>query len=72
MGKDKEIAEFKAASEVAEDKYYNIGFNDAKNSSELAMFENRKFKFGEEWMARCQQWDYWRIPPLGNLTRSPT
>lgn len=54
MGKDKEIAEFKAALEVVEDKYYNIGFNDAKNLVELAMFENRKFKFGEEWMAWCQ------------------
>ena len=31
--------------------YYNMGFNDAENSVELVMFENRKYGFGEGWLA---------------------
>lgn len=49
--RDKEIAELKAILEESENKYYNMGFNDAENSAEPVMFENRKYWFREGWMA---------------------
>lgn len=49
--KDKEIDELKAALEVREDKWYNAGFVDAKNSAKLVMFQSRRYGFGEGWMA---------------------
>lgn len=49
--RDKEIAELKVTLEESENKYYNIGFNDAKNSVEPIMFENKKYGFGEGWIA---------------------
>ena len=47
--RDKEIVELKATLEESENKYYNMGFNDAKNSAEPVMFENQKYGFGEGW-----------------------
>lgn len=47
----KDIAELKAALERSENKYYNMGFNDAENSTEPIMFEARKHGFGEGWLA---------------------
>lgn len=49
--RDKEIAKLKAALKESENKYYNMGFNDAENLAEPIMFENRKYGFGEGWMA---------------------
>lgn len=48
---DKEIVELKVALEERENKYYNMGFNNAENSTEPVMFENRKYGFSEKWMA---------------------
>lgn len=47
---DKEIAKLKAALEESENKYYNMGLNDAENSAKPIMSENRKYGFGEGWM----------------------
>lgn len=47
IARDKEIVELKAALEESENKYYNMGFNDAENFAELVMFENKKYGFGE-------------------------
>ena len=51
IARDKEIVELKAALEESENKYYNMGFNDAENFAKLVMFENKKYGFGEGWMA---------------------
>lgn len=48
---DKEIVELKVALEERENKYYNMDFNNAENSTEPVMFKNRKYGFGERWMA---------------------
>lgn len=49
--KDKEIAELKATLEESENKYYNMGFNDAENSVEPIMFEAWKHGFSKGWLA---------------------
>lgn len=49
--KDKEITELKAALEASEDKWYNVGFADAKNSAKPIMFQSRKYGFSEGRMA---------------------
>ena len=49
--RDKEIAKLKAALEESENKYYNMGFNDAENSVDLIMFKNQKYGFSEGWLA---------------------
>lgn len=51
LARDKEIKELKVALEENENKYYNMGFNDAGNSAKLIMFENRKYEFDEGWLA---------------------
>lgn len=49
--RDKEIAKLKAALEESENKWYNMGFADTKNSAKLVMFQSRKYRFEEGWMA---------------------
>ena len=49
--RDKEIAELKTALKESENKYYNMGFNDAENSAKPIMFENQKYGLGEGWLA---------------------
>lgn len=61
--RDKEIANLKAALKESENKYYNIGFNDAENSAKSVMFENRNYGFGEGWMAT--------VTTIGLLEDSP-
>ena len=51
IARDKEIVELKEVLEESENKYYIMGFNDVENFAELVMFENRKYGFGEGWMA---------------------
>lgn len=51
LTKDKEIVELKIALEVNENKWYNAGFVDAKNSAELVMFQSKWYGFSEGWMA---------------------
>ena len=47
---DKEVADLKAALEVSEDKFYDMGFADAENSCEPVVFQSRQYGFGEGWM----------------------
>lgn len=49
--KDKEVANLKEAVAESEDKFYNMGFADAENSSDPIMLESRLYGFGEGWMA---------------------
>lgn len=49
--KDKEVANLKKAVVENEDKFYNMGFADAENSSDPIMLESRLYGFGEGWMA---------------------
>lgn len=47
---DKKIAELKATLEENENKFYNMGFTNAKNSAELVMFQSRRYGFNKGWM----------------------
>lgn len=49
--RDKEVADLKVSMEESENKFYNMGFADAKNSSESIMFQSQRFGFSEGWMA---------------------
>lgn len=49
--RDKEVADLKVSMEESENKFYNMGFADAENSSESIMFQSRGYGFGEGWMA---------------------
>ena len=49
--RDKEVADLKVTLVQSEDKFYNIGFANTKNSSEPIMLKSRHYGFGEGWMA---------------------
>lgn len=49
--RDKEVIDLKVALEESEDKFYDMGFADAKSWSELVMFQSRRYGFGKGWMA---------------------
>ena len=49
--RDKEVVDWKVAMAQSEDKFYNMGFADAENSSEPIMLESRRYGFREGWMA---------------------
>nr|POE98880.1 polyadenylate-binding protein rbp47c [Quercus suber] len=55
--RDKEVADLKVAMAQSEDKFYNMGFVDAKNSSERIMLESRHYQFREGWMAAVNALD---------------
>ena len=69
--RDKEIAELKAVLEESENKYYNMGFNDAENLAEPIMFENRKYGFGEGWMATMMAMGLLEDSPFRNPDQIP-
>lgn len=69
--RDKEIAELKAALEESENKYYNMGFNDAENLAEPVMFENRKYGFDEGWLAAMLAMGVPEDSPLRNPNQIP-
>ena len=46
-----ELADLKAALEASENKWYNEGFDDAKNLAEPVIQEAQKLAFGEGWLA---------------------
>lgn len=48
---DREVANLKEAVAESEDKFYDMGFADAENSSKPIMRESRRYRFGEGWMA---------------------
>lgn len=43
-----------AALEASEEKWFNTGFADAENSIELIIYQSRRYRFGEGWMAALQ------------------
>nr|POF00389.1 hypothetical protein CFP56_75797 [Quercus suber] len=49
--RDKEEADLNVAMAQSEDKFYNMGFANAKNSSEPIMLESWHYGFREGWMA---------------------
>ena len=48
---DKELVDLKEMMKNCEQVFYNIGFKDAKNSTEAIVFQARKLRFAEGWMA---------------------
>nr|POE98879.1 hypothetical protein CFP56_44641 [Quercus suber] len=55
--RDMEVADLKVAMVQSEDKFYNMGFADAKNSSEPIMLESQHYGFREGWMAAVNALD---------------
>lgn len=48
---DKELVDLKEMMKNCEQVFYNMGFKDAKNSAEAIVFQARKLRFAEGWMA---------------------
>ena len=69
--RDKEIAELKAALKESENKYYNMGFNDAENSTKPIMFGNQKYGLGEGWLAIVIAMGVLEDSPLRNPDQIP-
>lgn len=69
--KDKEITKLKAALEASKDKWYNVGFADAENSTKLIMFQSRKYGLGEGWMAALAAVSVPEDSPLKNPDQVP-
>lgn len=69
--RDKEIAELKVALLESENKYYNMGFNDAENSVEPVMFENWKYGFGKGWLAAMMAMEVPEDSPFRNPDQIP-
>lgn len=44
------MANLKVVVEESENKFYNLGFANAENSSEPIMFQSRRYGFNEGWM----------------------
>ena len=64
---DKEIADLKVAVTQSKEKFYNMGFTNAKNSSEPVMFESWRYGFGEGWMTAVNALDL----PENSPSRDP-
>lgn len=69
--RDNEFVELKAAPKEGENKWYNMGFNDAKNSAEPVMFESQKYGFGKGWMATVLAMGVPEDSPLRNPDQIP-
>ena len=61
------IADLKVALEAYENKWYNEGFADSKNSIELIVHQARFHRFGEGWLAALQAMGVPKDSPLRNL-----
>ena len=57
------MAELKVELEESEDKFYDMGFIDVKNLSELVMYQSRRYGFNKGWMAA--------VNAMGVLEESP-
>ena len=57
--------------EACEDKWYNTGLADAKNSVEPIIYQARRHKFGERWMAALQMMGVANDSLLRNLEKIP-
>ena len=45
LAKDKELIELKGMMKQVEEQFYDMGFSDAKNSSDPAIFQARRMGF---------------------------
>lgn len=68
--RDKEID--KAALEESKNNWYNMGYVDAENSTELAMFQSQKYGFSEGWMVTVLAIGVPEDSPFKDLIRSLT
>ena len=66
-----ELADLKVALEACENKWYNEGFADAKNSIKLIIQEARKLTFEEGWLAALQALGVPEDFPLRNPNQIP-
>ena len=66
-----ELADLKVALEACENKWYNKGFADTKNYSELVNLEARKLAFEEGWLATLQVMGVPEDSPLRNPNQIP-
>ena len=66
-----EITNLKAALEACEEKWYNEGFADAENSVEPNVYQARKHRFREGWMAALQAIGVPDDSPLRNPDQVP-
>jgi len=68
---DKEIAELKTTLEASKDKWYTASFVDVENSTELVMFQSRRYDFGEGWMVALVAVGVPKDSPLKNNDQVP-
>ena len=61
-----EIADLKAALEACENKWYNEGFAEAKNSVEPLIRQAQRHAFGKGWLAAVQAVGVPEDSPLRN------
>jgi len=66
-----EIADLKAALDASEEKGYNEGFIEAKNSGEPIVHQARHHGFAEEWLAALQAMGVVEDSPLRNPEKIP-
>ena len=66
-----EIADLKAAFDAAEERGYNQGFADAKNSVEPVVHQARTYGFGKGWLAALQIMGVVEDSPLRNPEQIP-
>ena len=69
--REEELANLKATLEACENKWYNEGFVDAKNSAEPVILEARKLGFEEGWLAALQALGVPEDSPLRNPGQIP-
>lgn len=77
--RDKEIADLEVVLTKSKDKFYNMGFTDVENSSELVMFQSRRFAavsamglLEDSLFRNAEKIPYLGppFPPVQNLTRA--
>ena len=66
-----EIVDLKAALEACEDEWYNVGFLDAENSVGPIVYQARRHRFEEGWMAAFQVMGVPTDSPLRNPEHIP-
>ena len=65
------MVDLKTALEACENRWYNEGFADAKNSIELVINEAWKLAFGEGWLAALQAMGVPKDSPLRDPNQIP-
>ena len=71
LAHDKELADLKETMKMCEQVFYNIGFNDTKNSASVLIFQAQRLGFSEGWMAPMNAIGLPEYSALGTLIRYP-